>query len=230
MRHTFVLRVQELTKKGTFQSLFLELAKGVTCLVGKSGAGKSTLINILRDAPKKTICLEKDHHIIAPPYTVELVPHFTIFENIIHFFVRHVAEKDLLKIKKQDFSKIFRKFSLNYVLELYPYQLDIREMHTALLICLLTLPKNYVIVLDEPLIKIRDKNLSNKILSAFIEVVKEQDKALVFSTNTPEEMLLADTAVLLDAKTQGVKRIFDNFSEKDLKTLYKEIYETKCKS
>ena len=136
----------------------------------------------------------------------------------------------MLKIEKETFPDIFRRFSLDYTLELYPYQLDIREMRTALLICLLVLPKNYIIVLDEPLIKIRDKNLGKNILSMFVGVVKEQEKTLVFSTNTPEEMSLADTVVLLDAKKQGVKRIFDNFKEKDLEILHKQLYGEKYKS
>lgn len=183
---------------------------GVTILFGPSGCGKSTLLNCVAGLEKtekaytkvKDIILDdKDKNICVPVHDRKvgyvfqdsrLFPHKSVKENLIYGYKRlNEAEQNL------DVSSIFKKFSLETLLNNYPHQLSGgQKQRVALARAILSRPR--LLILDEPLSAL-DYRAKQELLPYIQTIHQEFSIPVIYVSHDIKEVLqLGDTIVLME--------------------------------
>ena len=183
---------------------------GVTILFGPSGCGKSTLLNCVAGLEKtekayakvKDIILDdKDNNICVPVHDRKvgyvfqdsrLFPHKSVKENLLYGYKRlNEAEQNL------DVSNIFKKFSLETLLNNYPHQLSGgQKQRVALARAILSRPR--LLILDEPLSAL-DYRAKQELLPYIQTIHQEFSIPVIYVSHDIKEVLqLGDTIVLME--------------------------------
>lgn len=196
---------------------------GVTILFGPSGCGKSTLLNciaglekteqayakiggVVLDDKKNKISIAAHKRRVGYVFQdSRLFPHKSVLENLLYGYQRlKQAEQNL------DVVKIFKKFSLENLLDSYPHQLSGgQKQRVALARVILSRP--CLLILDEPLSAL-DYSAKQELLPYLQTIHKEFSIPVIYVSHDIKEVLqLGDSIVLME---EG--KIIDNGDLVDL--------------
>lgn len=178
----------------------------VTCLLGPSGCGKSTTLRMIAgvDTPNsgqilvdgEMIC---DGQNAVPPerrniglmfQDFALFPHLTVAENVAFGLNGSKAEN------RARVSELLQRVDLMRFIDSYPYELSGGEQQRVALVRALA-PRPAIMLMDEPFSGL-DNRLRDGIRDDTLEILKEQDTAVLLVTHEPDEaMRMADEIALM---------------------------------
>ncbi len=185
----------------------LELSRGeVTCLLGPSGCGKSTLLRIAagveRQGGGRVVV---DGHVVSegrlhePPerrriglmfQDFALFPHLSVTENVAFGMTGSAAAK------AERSAHLLSRVGLDRHGARYPHQLSGGEQQRVALVRALA-PRPPILLMDEPFSGL-DNRLRDAIRDQTLEVLKDEDTAVMLVTHEPEEaMKMADRIALM---------------------------------
>lgn len=178
----------------------------VTCLLGPSGCGKSTTLRMIAgvdrpDAGRVSVdgrLLSDDtvnipteqRHIGLIFQDFALFPHLTVAQNVAFGLTGSKAEK------MDRAREILARVHLDGFLGAYPHELSGGEQQRVALARAIA-PKPRVMLMDEPFSGL-DNRLRDGIRDETLDILKEEDTAVVLVTHEPEEaMRMADEIALM---------------------------------
>jgi len=185
----------------------LRVAAGqVTCLLGPSGCGKSTTLRMIAGVEMQDegeiyvdgalIC---DTVFRVPPerraiglmfQDFALFPHLTVGENVAF------GLKDSKEAKRARVEELLDKVGLKRFTDGYPHQLSGGEQQRVALARALA-PRPRIMLMDEPFSGL-DNRLRDDIRDQTLEILKQEDAAVLLVTHEPEEaMRMADEIALM---------------------------------
>jgi iron(III) transport system ATP-binding protein len=179
----------------------------VTCLLGPSGCGKSTTLRMIagvemQDSGEihvdgKLIC---DTVFRVPPERREiglmfqdfaLFPHLSVADNV-GFGLKRMPKVE----KRKRVSELLERVGLLGFIDGYPHQLSGGEQQRVALARALA-PKPKIMLMDEPFSGL-DNRLRDGIRDETLNILKEQDTAVLLVTHEPDEaMRMADEIALM---------------------------------
>lgn len=183
---------------------------GVTILFGPSGCGKSTLLNciaglektehayakvcdVIMDDKEKNICVAVHERRVGYVFQESrLFPHKTVLENLLYGYMRLSKTEQNL-----DTIELFKKFSLESLLDAYPHQLSGgQKQRVALARAILSRPR--LLILDEPLSAL-DYTSKQELLPYIQSLHKEFSIPVIYVSHDIKEVLqLGDSIVLME--------------------------------
>ena len=178
----------------------------VTCLLGQSGCGKSTTLRIIagvdvQDAGEVRVDgrIISDGAVHVPPEAREiglmfqdfaLFPHLSVAANVAYGLRKRASEKAarvaemLARVRMSDFA------------EAYPHQLSGGEQQRVALARALA-PGPRIMLMDEPFSGL-DNRLRDGIRDETLQILKEENTAVLMVTHDPEEaMRMGDEIALM---------------------------------
>lgn len=179
----------------------------VTCLLGPSGCGKSTTLRMIagvemQDSGEIYVdgSLVCDTIFRLPPERREiglmfqdfaLFPHLSVAENVA-FGLKSGSKAD----KRKRVEELLERVDLMRFIDGYPHQLSGGEQQRVALARALA-PKPKIMLMDEPFSGL-DNRLRDGIRDETLNILKEQDTAVLLVTHEPEEaMRMADEIALM---------------------------------
>lgn len=178
----------------------------VTCLLGPSGCGKSTTLRMIAGVEMQDsgeiyvdgdlIC---DTQFRIPPerrniglmfQDFALFPHLTVGDNVAFGLTGSKAEK------RARVEELLDKVGLRRFIDGYPYLLSGGEQQRVALARALA-PRPKIMLMDEPFSGL-DNRLRDDIRDQTLELLKQEDAAVLLVTHEPEEaMRMADEIALM---------------------------------
>lgn len=178
----------------------------VTCLLGPSGCGKSTTLRLIAGVEMQDsgeiwvdgslIC---DTLVRVPPerraiglmfQDFALFPHLSVAGNVAFGVSGTAAEK------RARVAELLERVHLERFIDAYPHQLSGGEQQRVALARAIA-PRPKVMLMDEPFSGL-DNRLRDGIRDETLELLKEQDTAVLLVTHEPEEaMRMADEIALM---------------------------------
>lgn len=201
-------------KKVIFKDFSIELYHNkVNCILGKSGCGKSTLLNIISNIIPNQTKLKNDLENINISYIFQedrLIEWMTLEENI-NLIVKRIY-KGLELEKKCD--KYLKAVGIYEYRKYYPQMLSGGIRQRANIARAFIYPSR-LIIMDEPFKSIDIAN-KKQIMTNFKEIIKEEERTVIFVTHDIEEvMYLSDNINILGGNPTKIKLFLKN--NKDLK-------------
>ncbi|MFY0682478.1 MAG: ABC transporter ATP-binding protein [Thalassovita sp.] len=193
--------------KAVVDDVSLQVMPGqVTCLLGPSGCGKSTTLRMIagvemQDSGKifvdgKLICdtvfrvPPERRHIGLMFQDFALFPHLTVGENV-GFGLKGSKDQKRARIEE-----LLDKVGLKRFIDGYPYLLSGGEQQRVALARALA-PGPRIMLMDEPFSGL-DNRLRDDIRDQTLELLKQEDAAVLLVTHEPEEaMRMADEIALM---------------------------------
>lgn len=173
-----MIEIKNLSKSYSDKSIYdhfnLSLEEGkITCLLGSSGSGKTTLLNIIAGLTKYSgdIPKLKCSYIFQNP---QLVPNLTVLGNLL------LVCKDEQKIYE-----MLKRVGLEDKAKSYPVNLSGGEAQRVA-IARAFLYKSEILLMDEPFASL-DLKLKKQIIELFIEIWKEDRRAVLAVTHDVDE-------------------------------------------
>lgn len=180
----------------------------VTCLLGPSGCGKSTTLRIIAGVERqgsgeiyvdgKLICdgvtsvPPEQRHIGLMFQDFALFPHLSVADNVAFGLT---GSKDA---KRSRVIELLKRVDMMRYVDSYPYELSGGEQQRVALARALA-PRPAIMLMDEPFSGL-DNRLRDGIRDDTLEILKEQDAAVLLVTHEPEEaMRMADEIALMRA-------------------------------
>ncbi len=180
----------------------------VTCLLGPSGCGKSTTLRIIAGVEMQDsgaiyvdgglIC---DTAFRVPPerrhiglmfQDFALFPHLRVGENVAFGLTGNKADKG------RRVAELLHRVGMTRYLEAYPHELSGGEQQRVALARALA-PRPSIMLMDEPFSGL-DNRLRDGIRDETLEILREQDTAVLLVTHEPDEaMRIADEIALMRA-------------------------------
>lgn len=178
----------------------------VTCLLGPSGCGKSTTLRMIAGVEMQdTGEIYVDGELICdtvfrvPPerrniglmfQDFALFPHLSVAENVA-FGLSGPKEAQRARV-----AELLQRVDLMRYIDSYPYELSGGEQQRVALARALA-PRPSIMLMDEPFSGL-DNRLRDGIRDDTLEILKEQDTAVLLVTHEPEEaMRMADEIALM---------------------------------
>ncbi len=178
----------------------------VTCLLGPSGCGKSTTLRMIAGVEMqdegeiyvdgKLICdtvfrvPPERRHIGLMFQDFALFPHLTVGDNVAFGLS---GSKDQKRARVEE---LLDKVGLKRFIDSYPYLLSGGEQQRVALARALA-PRPKIMLMDEPFSGL-DNRLRDDIRDQTLEVLKQEDAAVLLVTHEPEEaMRMADEIALM---------------------------------
>lgn len=178
----------------------------VTCLLGPSGCGKSTTLRMIAGVEMQDsgeiyvdgtlIC---DTVFRVPPerrniglmfQDFALFPHLSVAENVA-FGLKGPKDQQRARV-----AELLERVDLLRYIDSYPYELSGGEQQRVALARALA-PRPPIMLMDEPFSGL-DNRLRDGIRDDTLEILKEQDTAVLLVTHEPEEaMRMADEIALM---------------------------------
>ncbi len=178
----------------------------VTCLLGPSGCGKSTTLRLIAgvDRPDQgrvlvdgVVMCDAGYH--SPPerrhvglmfQDFALFPHLTVTENVAYGLGGKAAEKS------RRVSEMMERVHLQGFGGAYPHELSGGEQQRVALARAMA-PRPRVMLMDEPFSGL-DNRLRDGIRDETLDILKEENTAVVLVTHEPQEaMRMADEIALM---------------------------------
>ncbi|MGR3572887.1 ABC transporter ATP-binding protein [Brevirhabdus sp.] len=184
-----------------------EVAPGhVTCLLGPSGCGKSTTLRIIAGVDRQDsgrVIVDgrvmSDDRVDVPPeqrsiglmfQDFALFPHLSVADNVA--FGLHGGRRE----KADRVGALLERVGLAGFAAKHPHQLSGGEQQRVALARALA-PRPRVMLMDEPFSGL-DNRLRDEIRDATLDILKEEDTAVLLVTHEPEEaMRMADEIALM---------------------------------
>jgi iron(III) transport system ATP-binding protein len=180
----------------------------VTCLLGPSGCGKSTTLRIIAGVERQgsgeiyvdgnlicdgvTSVPPEQRHIGLMFQDFALFPHLNVADNVAFGLNGSKDEKRLRVIE------LLKRVDMMRYIDSYPYELSGGEQQRVALARALA-PRPAIMLMDEPFSGL-DNRLRDGIRDDTLEILKEQDAAVLLVTHEPEEaMRMADEIALMRA-------------------------------
>ncbi len=178
----------------------------VTCLLGPSGCGKSTTLRMIAGVEMQdTGEIYVDGELICdtvfrvPPerrniglmfQDFALFPHLSVADNVAFGLS---GPKD---VQRARVAELLQRVDLMRYIDSYPYELSGGEQQRVALARALA-PRPSIMLMDEPFSGL-DNRLRDGIRDDTLEILKEQDTAVLLVTHEPEEaMRMADEIALM---------------------------------
>ncbi len=180
----------------------------VTCLLGPSGCGKSTTLRMIagvemQDSGEihvdgKLICdtvfrvPPERRHIGLMFQDFALFPHLRVGDNVAFGLTGNKAAKG------QRVEELLRRVGMTRYINAYPHELSGGEQQRVALARALA-PRPSIMLMDEPFSGL-DNRLRDGIRDETLEILREQDTAVLLVTHEPDEaMRMADEIALMRA-------------------------------
>ena len=185
----------------------LAVAPGqVTCLLGPSGCGKSTTLRIIAGVDRQDagrvmadgkVLSEGPRHLPPEARQVGLMfqdfalfPHMTVADNVAFGLNGTKAEK------RRRAEEMLERVHLEMFTDAHPHELSGGEQQRVALARAIA-PKPKIMLMDEPFSGL-DNRLRDGIRDDTLEILKEEDSAVLLVTHEPEEaMRMADDIALM---------------------------------
>jgi iron(III) transport system ATP-binding protein len=178
----------------------------VTCLLGPSGCGKSTTLRMIagvemQDSGEihvdgRLIC---DTVFRVPPERRHIGLMFQDFALFPHLSVAHNVAFGLSGSKADKFarvSELLERVGMGRYLDAYPHELSGGEQQRVALARALA-PRPSIMLMDEPFSGL-DNRLRDGIRDETLDILREEDTAILLVTHEPEEaMRMADEIALM---------------------------------
>ncbi len=178
----------------------------VTCLLGPSGCGKSTTLRMIAGVEMQDsgeifvdgnlICdtvfrvPPERRHIGLMFQDFALFPHLSVSENVA-FGLKGSKDEKRARVEE-----LLREVDLSRFIEAYPHELSGGEQQRVALARALA-PRPGIMLMDEPFSGL-DNRLRDDIRDLTLEVLKQEDAAVLLVTHEPEEaMRMADEIALM---------------------------------
>ncbi len=198
----------EKQKKAAVNNLSFRLQNGqVLGLIGESGAGKTTSLKILAgliDPDEGTLLLNEEKLIspknkLIPGYKeiqmvfqdFELLPNFTVYENI-----RHPVLYSNVQYREVQINKVLKLCELEHLQQRFPKEISGgQQQRVALARALVSEPQ--VLLLDEPFSNL-DKPRRNRFLRLIRKISSETGTSIIFVTHEANDALaVADSLMVM---------------------------------
>ena len=180
----------------------------VNCILGKSGCGKSTILNIISGIIPSDNHDFKSLESLGISYIFQeyrLIDWITVGENIKIVVKKYYNNKELEKLIDKYLELVGIKEYKNY----YPQMLSGGIRQRVNIARALIYPSK-IIIMDEPFKSIDIKN-KKEIIDRFKEILKEDERTVLFVTHDIEEALdLSDYIFVLGDSPVNIKNIFRN--------------------
>ena len=180
----------------------------VTCLLGPSGCGKSTTLRMIAgvDRPDEGEILEEGRVIASDTVNVPpekrsiglmfqdfaLFPHLTVGENVAFGLKGAKGERN------ERVRELLARVELLRAIDFYPHELSGGEQQRVALARALA-PRPRIMLMDEPFSGL-DERLKDEIRDKTLEVLKDENAAVLLVTHEPAEaMRMADEIALMRA-------------------------------
>ncbi len=205
------LETQDLTRiygdRAVVSGVDLRIMPGqVTCLLGPSGCGKSTTLRLIAGVERQTtgtVCIEgqmvSNGTMHAPPeqrgiglmfQDFALFPHMNVADNVA-FGLHGSAAENRLRV-----AELLERVNLKGFEKTYPHELSGGEQQRVALARALG-PRPRVMLMDEPFSGL-DNRLRDAVREATLDVLKEENTAVLLVTHDPDEaMRVADEIALM---------------------------------
>ena len=178
----------------------------VTCLLGPSGCGKSTTLRMIAGVERQDIgqiyvdgemicdgvtsVPPEQRHIGLMFQDFALFPHLSVADNVA--FGLSGSKGD----KRARVTELLERVDLVRYIDSFPYELSGGEQQRVALARALA-PRPAIMLMDEPFSGL-DNRLRDDIRDDTLEILKEQDTAVLLVTHEPEEaMRMADEIALM---------------------------------
>jgi iron(III) transport system ATP-binding protein len=178
----------------------------VTCLLGPSGCGKSTTLRMIAGVEMQDSGqIYVDGNLICdtvfriPPerrniglmfQDFALFPHLSVADNVAF------GLKGSKEAKRARVAELLQRVDLMRYIDSYPYELSGGEQQRVALARALA-PRPAIMLMDEPFSGL-DNRLRDGIRDETLDILKEQDAAVLLVTHEPEEaMRMADEIALM---------------------------------
>lgn len=180
----------------------------VTCLLGPSGCGKSTTLRIIAGVDTQTsgvvladgkVISDQSHS--TPPENRSIGLMFQDFALFPHLSVRENVAFGLSGPKKDQMSRVedlLQRVDMAQAIDRYPHELSGGEQQRIALARALA-PRPRIMLMDEPFSGL-DERLKDDIRDATLQVLKDENTAVLLVTHEPDEaMRMADEIALMRA-------------------------------
>ena len=178
----------------------------VTCLLGPSGCGKSTTLRMIAGVEMQdsgeiyvdgTLICDTVFRVPAERRNIGLMfqdfalfPHLSVAENVA-FGLKGPKDQQRARV-----AELLERVDLLRYIDSYPYELSGGEQQRVALARALA-PRPPIMLMDEPFSGL-DNRLRDGIRDDTLEILKEQDTAVLLVTHEPEEaMRMADEIALM---------------------------------
>ena len=193
----------------------------INCILGKSGCGKSTLLNIvsgiIHNDSNDFYGLE-DLGISYIFQEDRLVEWLTVEENIKLVVKKYYSKDEIDKLC----DKYLRLVGINEYKKYYPQKLS-GGMRQRVNIARAFIYPSKLIIMDEPFKSLDIKN-KQMIIESFKEVLKEDNRTVLFVTHDMDEALtLSEKIFVLGNQPLEIKNVFENNKKLDKDYLSKCI-------
>jgi iron(III) transport system ATP-binding protein len=215
----------------------LELRRGqVTCLLGPSGCGKSTLLRIAAGVERQDAGVvaidgqpvsDATRHVPPEGRAIGLIfqdyalfPHLSVAENVAFGLRGPGAEK------AERARRLLERVGLGGHGAKYPHQLSGGEQQRVALVRAIA-PRPRILLMDEPFSGL-DNRLRDGIRDETLDILKEEEAAVLMVTHEPEEaMRMADQIALMRAgrivQTGAPYTIYNNPVDKEAAMFFSDI-------
>lgn len=178
----------------------------VTCLLGPSGCGKSTTLRMIAGVEMQdsgeiyvdgNLICDTVHRVPPERRNIGLMfqdfalfPHLSVAENVA-FGLKGPKDQQRARV-----AELLERVDLLRYIDSYPYELSGGEQQRVALARALA-PRPPIMLMDEPFSGL-DNRLRDGIRDDTLEILKEQDTAVLLVTHEPEEaMRMADEIALM---------------------------------
>jgi len=193
--------------RAVVDDLSLSLTSGqVLCLLGPSGCGKSTTLRLIAGLETQTSgeiwidgeCVSKGGNHLPPErrnigmmfQDFALFPHLSVGENVAF------GLKGARREKRTRVHELLERVSLRHYTEAFPHELSGGEQQRVALARALA-PNPRIMLMDEPFSGL-DNRLRDGIRDETLEILHEEQVAVILVTHEPEEaMRMSDEIVLM---------------------------------
>ncbi len=202
--------------------------EGITCLLGPSGCGKTTILNVIAGLVDYKGSVERDEEGISYIFqNNRLLPNLNVQDNLE--YVLASVEKDKHK-RMQRIDEILNTVELSQWRDYYPSQLS-GGMQQRVSMARAFIYPSQLLLMDEPF-KGLDIVLKKKLIEAFLQLWRTDNKTVVFVTHDVDEALLLSNRLILlsmDGKIEWSTDITSTQEDRDLAQqglmkIRKEIY------